>query len=125
MFGVVRVAGGLRRPRVEEVSEEHTCARTRRASLIPPGSIFPPSTIGAVGRPGEAASGGLVRSALGGPFRPAGFRRPVEIHDAEYTDLSNGLLHAARAVGEDARSVLTGADLAFDLHVRTLGESAA
>jgi hypothetical protein len=36
----------------------------------------------------------------------------------------DGPLHAARAIGEDARSVLASADLAFELNVRALGESA-
>jgi hypothetical protein len=91
-------------------------------TMVQAASISKPLT--AMAGPGRPPSGGLVKSALGRPLRSAGFRRPVEIHDAEYTDLSNGLLRAARAVGDDARSVLTGADLAFDLHVRTLGESA-
>jgi hypothetical protein len=60
------------------------------------------------------------RPPLGGPVRKAGFLRPVEIHDAEHPDLSDGFRRAAGAV---ARSVLARADLAFDLDVRALGES--
>jgi hypothetical protein len=48
---------------------------------------------------------------------PAGFRRPLETHDAEHTDLGDRSLHAARAICEDARSVLARADLAFELNV--------
>jgi hypothetical protein len=39
-------------------------------------------------------------------------------------DLGDRSLHAARAIGEDARSVLASADLAFELNVGALGESA-
>lgn len=61
---------------------------------------------------------------LGGFAGLAGFPRPVQIHDAEHADLGDRLLDAARTIGDDAREVLTNADLAFELNECALGQRA-